>query len=467
MAVLYIVGIIACIAGSYFFSSSEMSYSSCNELRLQNSEDKRAKKALYIIRHFDEALSTILIGNNLVNIASSSLTSVLILVLMGNDGLAWIGTIVVTILIIIFGETIPKIISKKKPNTLALAYAPFIRALMTIFFPLVWVVVKLVALITGKAKEEEPDDEEQVEEFQSIIETAEDEGIIDEDQSELLQNAIDFADTSASEVMTARVDVDAIDIDDSIEDILEQASHTRYTRLPVYEDSIDNIIGTLHLNNFYQLCCRLMDGVNGDAAGNSGSGQQDGSERRIRNIFEDAYSADDDRHIKERITKDMFRSILSQPCFVYKTAKLPEVLDTLRKERQHLAIVTDEYGGTDGVITMEDVLEEIVGEIWDENDVVEKDAVRVGANELRIDGDMNLYDFFELIGEDEDIAEEYESDTAGGWAIEMLEHYPKVGETFEWEKKPIDNGDEPETVIRFTVLEVGDHRVEKLLAEMD
>ncbi len=452
IGIAVIVGIIACIAGSYLFSSSEMSYSSSNELRLQNSEDRRAKKALYIIRHFDEALSTILIGNNLVNIASSSLTSVLIMLLTGSDSLAWIGTIVVTLLIIIFGETIPKIIAKKKPNTLALVYAPFIRVLMTVFFPIVWVVVKLVALIAGKAREEEPDEDEQVEEFQSIIETAEDEGIIDEDQSELLQNAIDFADTSASEVMTSRVDMDAIDIDDSIEEILKQTSQTRYTRLPVYEDSVDNIIGTLHLNSFYQQCCRLADGRIG-----SGSG----------NIMDSEIMNGGEGQLSDMITKDMIRSILSPPCFVYKTSKLPEVLSTLRKERQHLAIVTDEYGGTDGVITMEDVLEEIVGEIWDENDIVEKDAVRVGANELRIDGDMNLYDFFELIGEDEDIADDYESDTAGGWAIEMLEHYPQAGETFEWVKETIDGSDEPPAVIRFRVLEVGDHRVEKLLAELD
>jgi len=414
--IIIVLGIVLCIVGSHVFSSSEMSYSSCNPMRIENSEDKRAPKALYILDHFEEALSTILIGNNLVNIACSSLTSVFIII-VSTDRYTWIGTVVVTILVIIFGETIPKIIAKKKPNTLALFYAPFIRILMTLFFPAVWVVVKLTGLLTGKMKEEEADEEEQVEELQSIIETAEDEGILDEDQSEMLQNAIEFDDTSASEVMTARVDMDTIDIDDPLEEIVRTAEETRYSRIPVYEDSIDNIIGTLHLNVFY------------------------------KGLIE-----------KKTLTRDDLEQMLYPPCYVYKSAKLPEVLDTLKKAKQHLAIVTDEYGGTAGVITMEDVLEEIVGEIWDENDVIEKDAVRVGANEFKIDGDMSIYEFFDFLDLDEDVADEYESETVGGWAIEMLEHYPVEGESFDWECE--------NKKILVTISEVDERRVEKLLIKV-
>lgn len=404
------LGIVACIVCSNFFSSSEMSFSSCSELRLENSAEKKEKgadKALYIIHHFDEALSTILIGNNLVNIACSSLASVLIIMITGSDAQTWIGTVVVTILVIIFGETIPKIIAKKKPNILALKYAPIIRALMTIFYPLVWLVVKLVDLLTCKIKTEEEGLEEAVEELQSIIETAEDEGILEEDQSELLQNAIDFADTQASEVMTARVDMDAIDVGDDFDDILKVLNKTRYSRIPVYEDSIDNIIGILHLNHFYKA---LLD-----------------NEGEVK-----------------------IKKLLLKPCFVYKTMKLPEVLEAMRKEKQHLAIVTDEYGGTAGVITMEDVLEEIVGDIWDENDLIEQEIVKIGDNEYEIDGDMDLHDFFDMVGLKEDDADEFDSETVGGWSIEMLEHYPEKGERF-------DHGN-----IDIVITEVDERRVEKL-----
>ncbi|MDO4939141.1 MAG: hemolysin family protein [Lachnospiraceae bacterium] len=424
MIVLIVIGIIICIAGSHFFSSSEMSFSSCNEIRLSHEAESapservraHAKKALYIVNNFDRALSTILIGNNLVNIASSSLASVLVIMLTGSDSMTWIATVVMTLLVIIFGETIPKIIAKKKPNTLAMAYAPFIRVLMVLFFPLVWIVVKLVDLFTKGVKEEgETDEDESVEELQSMIETAEDEGILEKDQSELLKNAIDFAETSASEVMTARVDMDAIDIDDPMDEIMRIANKTRYSRLPVYEDSIDNIIGTLHMNKLFR---SLMD--------------------------------DEDVDI---------RKLMNTPCFVYKTVKLPEVLDALRETNQNMAIVTDEYGGTAGLITVEDVLEEIVGEIWDESDVVEQESVQTGDNEYEVDGDMNIYDFFELVGLEEDDADEFESETVGGWMIEMLGHYPAEGEKLRYE---CPSHEETEEVLELTALIVNDRRVEKI-----
>lgn len=423
-----ILGIVICIAGSHFFSSSEMSYSSCSELRLaresENGETpslrQRAKQALYIINNFERALSTILIGNNLVNIASSSLASVLVIMLTGDEDKTWIATVVVTLLVIIFGETIPKIIAKKKPNTLAIAYAPFIRILMFIFFPVVWVVVKLVGIFTRGVKGEgEADEDESVEELQSMIETAEDEGILEKDQSELLQNAIEFADTSASEVMTSRVDMDEIDIDDPMSEIMKTAGRTRYSRLPVYEDSIDNIIGILHMNKFYRA---LMDSDKVD-----------------------------------------IRSLLVKPCFVYKTMKLPEVLDELRRSNQNMAVVTDEYGGTAGIITVEDVLEEIVGEIWDENDVVEQEYVKTGENEYEVDGDMSIDDFFELVGLEEEDADEFESETAGGWMIEILEHYPEEGEKTLYE---CPTHSETEEKLEVTALKVNDRRVEKIAVKI-
>ena len=341
---LYLAGILLCVILSGFFSGSEMAYSSCSSLRLEHLRDdgsKRAGVAARIADRFDDALSAILIGNNLVNIAASSLGAVLVVHLTGGDSKVWLATLIITVIIIIFGETIPKITCKKNANRVAVRYAYPVRALMLILKPLVWLVVKAVGLLTRSLKGEEDEDaEEAVEELQSIIETAEDEEVLDEDQSELVQAAIEFDQISASEVMTARVDVCAIDIEDDWEEILSLVEEAPYSRLPVYEGSIDNIIGVLYLNHFLKA---MTDDGRAD-----------------------------------------IRSLLMPPCYVYKTMKLPAVLSTLRKARQHLAIVSDEYGGTLGVLSMEDVLETIVGDIWDETDTVEQEVV------LRSEGEYEL-----------------------------------------------------------------------------
>ena len=232
--------------------------------------------------------------------------------------------------------------------------------------PIIWIIVGLVHLITlplKQEKEEEPD--ESVEELQSIIETAEDEGIIDEADSNLMQAAIDFADISASEVMTARVDVVAIDIDDSWQDIKTQIENSPYSRIPVYQDSIDNIIGILHLNMVF---------------------------KALADHEEDTLFAQEDNQDDDAAPIDL-RPLLMKPCFVYKAMKLPKVLNTLKSAKQHLAIVTDEYSGTLGVLSMEDVLEQIVGEIYDETDEVDPDVVVKNENEFEIDGDLPIGDF--------------------------------------------------------------------------
>ena len=411
---LVIIGILACLCLSAFFSASEMAYSSCNTLRLENLRDdgsKRAGAALRLAEHYDDALSAILIGNNLVNIASSSLASVLVILLTGQDGKTWIATLVVTVLVIIFGETIPKITAKKNATRVALRDAYAVQALRVLLWPLIWLVVSLIRLLTlGMKGEQEEDPDEAVEELQSIIETAEDEEVLDEDRSELVQAAIDFAEISAYEVMTARVDVQAIDIDDDWEEILAQIEEAPYSRLPVYEGSIDNIIGVLYLNRFLKAL------------------------------------ADDGR-------ADI-RALLMPPCYVYKTVKLPAVLTQLRKARQHLAIVADEYGGMLGVLTMEDVLAQIVGDIWDETDTVEEEVVQRPSGEYELDGDMVLGDMLKLVGIPEDDFEA-ESDTVGGWTIERFGAFPAPGDSFRYEDLTV------------TVLEMDGHRVEKVLVKRD
>ena len=411
---LVIVGIIVCVCLSAFFSAAEMSYSSCNPMRLERLRDegsKRAGAAVRITEHYDDALSAILIGNNLVNIGASSLGSVFVILITGRDDNTWLSTVIITLLIITFGETIPKITAKKCANNVAVRDSYIITALMFILKPIIWLVVSVINLITRGMKGDSGDDaEEAVEELQSIIETAEDEDVLDEDQSELLQAAIGFADISAFEVMTARVDVQAIDIDDDWDDILAMIEEAPFSRLPVYEDSIDNIIGVLYLNHFLKA---MTDDGRAD-----------------------------------------IRKLLMPPCYVYKTMKLPAVLNQMRRDRQHLAIVSDEYGGTLGVLTMEDVLEQIVGEIWDETDTVEHEVVRRENGEYELDGSMVIDDFLELLGIDED-SFEAESGTVGGWTVESFGAFPKVGDSFRYENLTV------------TVLEMDGRRVEKVLVKVD
>ena len=407
-----LIGIFLCLCLSAFCSASEMSFSSCSTMRLENARDagsKRAKTAVYITEHFDDALSAILIGNNLANIGASSLASIAVILIAG-DGYAWVATVVLTVLVIIFGETMPKITAKQNANRFALKNAYIVRAMMVVFYPLVWVVVMLIKLITLGMKGEAGDSpDEAVEELQSIIETAEDEDVLDEDQSELVQAAIDFSETSASEVMTARVDVQAIDIEDDWEDILAIIEDAPFTRLPVYEGSIDNIIGILYLNHF------------------------------LKALADNGYAD--------------IRKLLMPPCYVYKTMKLPAVLSQLRKAKQHLAVVTDEYGGTAGVVSMEDVLEQIVGDIWDESDTVEPEVVQHTESEYELDGAMVLSDFLELVGINENDFDA-ESDTVGGWTLEMFGGFPEEGDSFTFRN------------ITVTVLSMDGRRVERVLVKV-
>ena len=411
----YVCGIIVCIIFSHIFSSAEMSYSSCNRMRLENARDdgsKRAGVAVKIVDHFDDSLSAILIGNNLANIANSSLGSLLVLELCnGDDSYARVSTLAITILVIIFGETIPKIIAKGSANRLALTYAYFVRGLTIIFMPLIRLVVGLIKLLTLglKGEQDDTDEEAAVEELSSIIETAEDEDVLDEDRSELVQAAIDFSDVMASEVMTARVDVVALDIDDDWNEQLATIDSAPYSRIPVYEDSIDNVIGVLYLNHFLKA---LTDEKNPD-----------------------------------------IRSMLMPPCYVYKTMKMPAVLNELRRAKQHLAIVTDEYGGTLGVLSMEDVLEQLVGEIWDDTDEVEEEIVERPDGQYELDGDMVISDFLELVGiKEKDF--DAESETVGGWTIEMFGAFPKPGDSFRYGNMSV------------TVLEMDGLRVEKVLVKI-
>jgi putative hemolysin len=408
----YILSLVVLVCLSAFFSASEMAFSSANRMRLENAMEggsRAARMAVKIEDKYDDALSAILIGNNLVNIAASSISAVLALAIAPGGQWTWLATLCVTVAIIIFGETMPKIVAKKNANRLSMRFSYVIYGLMIVLYPVVWLVVGLVNLLTrGMKGERESAEGDAVEELQSIIETAEDEDVLDEDRSELLKSALDFNEVSASEAMTARVDVVAVDIDDDWDEILETIEKTPFSRLPVYEDSIDNVIGFLYLNHFLKA---LVD-----------------------------------------CEKPDIRALLMEPLYVYKTVKLPQVLSMLRREKKHLAIVTDEYGGTLGVISMEDVLEQIVGDIWDETDEVEREVVERSTGEYELDGDMSISDFLDLLELSEDNFD-FDSETVGGWTMEMFGGFPKEGDSFTYEGLTV------------TVLEVDGLRVEKVLVE--
>jgi len=409
---IYIVGIIVCVMCSAFFSASEMSFSACNKVRLEHESDngnKKATVAFRIAEKFDDAISTILVGNNLVNIAASSMGSIAVMLLL-SEQYAWVSTAVITVLVIIFGETIPKISAKKNATSFAMKFAYPIRALMIILKPVTAIVVTLVNLITNMLPDvEEEDSDAALEELHTMIDIAEDEDVLDEDASELVSAAIDFADISASEVMTARVDIIAIDIDDPWEEILRTIDASPYSRIPVYEDSVDHVIGILSLNRFLKA---MID--------------------------------------QEKVE---IRSLLLPTCYVYKTMRLPAVLSSLRNAQQHIAVVTDEYGGTLGVVSMEDVLEELVGDLWDETDTVEKEIVKKGDGRYELDGDTPIYEFIELMRWKEDDFD-YDSETVGGWCIEYNNGFPNVNSKFTFRD------------IEVTILEVSKRRVRRVQVQV-
>lgn len=419
----YIVVILIMILFSAFFSASEISFNASNKLRLKKSAEggsKTAALAYRISENFTSALSAILIGNNLANIAASTAATVITMSLLlridtgASDSLAsLIATIVMTFIILIFGEIVPKIVAKNNADVTVLWFAYPIRILTYILYPIVWLVMGLVRLLSklwGKDNDDGPTVTE--EELSSIIDTVEEEGVIDEDKGELLQSTLEFRDTTVEEIMTPRIDMLAFDIGDDPAEIQHLIENSHFSRIPVYEDSVDNIIGILYLNHYYR---RAID--------------------------------------TPTVTSEDIRSLLMEPCFLHKTMKLPAALTVLRERKTHIAVIVDEFGGTLGIVTMEDILEELVGDIWDESDEIVPEFTKTGENTYEVSGDMNIDDFFsEIEYEPRDFECEYT--TMGGWAIERLDADPHVGDSFT---------DEDETqVLVVVVSEMDDMRVTKL-----
>lgn len=388
-----ILGILLCLLLSAFFSGTEIAYSSASELRLRQAAEnggKRQNWAYWIYSRYNNALTTILIGNNLVNNAASAMATVIVMNLLG-AGYAWVSTLVMTVLVLIFGEIVPKVIAKEIPEKFSTAVSPILRGLMWLTYPIVWLVQAFIRLLS-RFWRNQPSSTPAVTEgdIEVLLDTAEDEGAIDENTSELLLSALEFDDEMAYEIITPRVDVLAIDIEDSMEDIIATVLRSSFSRLPVYEDNKDNIIGILNINRFMKV---LADGV---------------------------------------MAHDDLRDMLMPVCFVSRTAVLPAVLATMRQRKCHMVVVGDEFGGTLGILTMEDILEELVGDIWDETDEVHSEFSLLADGRYEASGDLRLHDFFEHLDID-DRHVDADSTTLGGWASEMLGTTPKLGDSFTFE----------------------------------
>lgn len=398
MIALYTIIIFIMVVLSACFSGTEAAFNSANNMHLRREAEEEgsssAKLAYKISQNFADTLCTILIGNNLVNIAASACATAIFMQLFahisGGDVIASaVSTVVLTIIVLICGEIVPKILAKQHANKICKITAWPIQILTYILYPLVFIVMLLMNLIRkiwGTKSEDEPDITE--DELSSIIDTVEKEGVIDEDQSDLLQSSLEFADTTVEEIMTPRTDLVTIDLDDDFEEIAKTIEKSTYSRLPVYRDSIDDIIGILHLNLYYK-------------------------------------EAVDSKRID-------IESMLLDTCYMHKTLKLPAALKMLREKQVHMAIVIDEFGGTLGVVTIEDILEEIVGDIWDESDEIVSEMVEQAPNVYEILGEMSIGDlFYELDFHPKDFECEYS--TVGGWAIQSLEAEPHVGDKFTYE----------------------------------
>lgn len=388
------------LLGSAFFSGTEIAYTSLSKLKMmRENENPTAVQKLvgFIYNHYDFALSTVLVGNNLVNIGATSVATVLAVKLAASmngkitdDTASSIVTIVMTVLILIVGEITPKMIARRCNEGFAKMAAYPLLVLMILFFPVVWITTCIVNLFS---KLWTKDDEQQVtiteEEFENLLDTAEDEGIIDENETELLQSALEFTDMDAADILTPRIDVVGFEVNDSMDHILQVINETQFSRFPVYERTVDHVVGILYVKHLLK---ELVD------------------------------------------KKDVkLQDLLLEPVYIPKTMHLHDIMDEFRSHRTHMVIVADEYGGIMGIVTMEDVLEQLVGEIWDENDDIVNDWQKLGPNRYECSGDMNLTEFFDNLDMDD---EDLESDcaTVGGWAAENIGAMPVPFDSFDYKQ---------------------------------
>lgn len=402
-----LLGMVICIILSGYFSATETAFSSLNKTRIKYMAEKgskRAKRTLQLAENYDKLIATILIGNNIVNITTASIGTLLFVDLMGQELGATVSTVVVTIVVLIFGEITPKSIAKDYPERFAMFSAPMIGALLWLFTPLnflfsLW--KKLVALLFHSDEEDKMSQEELL----LLLEEVEQEGAIDKSEGTLLRNAVEFGDLEVQSILTHRVDLEAVEVNATKEEIAAKFTETRFSRLLVYEETIDKIVGVLHLKDFY-------DGMG--------------------------------------INPKPLREIMTPPLFIHQTEKVDDLLQLLKSSKSHIAVVIDEYGGTLGIVTMEDILEELVGEIWDEHDEVEEPFRQLSENTYLVDCTVTLDDFCDFF----DVESDSESVSLGGWIMDQMQRIPEKGDQFTYENLTI------------TATEIDDHRIEWVTVEV-
>ena len=408
------------LMGSAFFSGTEIAYTSLSKLKMRrDSENPTTVQKLvgFIYNHYDYALSTVLVGNNLVNIGATSVATVLAVNLairlngrITDETASAIVTLVMTVLILIFGEITPKMIARRCNETIAQIAAWPLLVLMILFFPVVWISTGIVNVFSILWKKDTQSVTITEEELENLLDTAEDEGVIDESETELLQSALEFTDMDAADILTPRIDVIGFELHDSMEFILNTIAETQFSRYPVYERTIDHVVGILYVKHLLK---ELVD------------------------------------------NKDVqLTDLLLEPAYIPKTMKLHDIMEQFRSHQSHMVIVADEYGGIMGVVTMEDVLEQLVGEIWDENDEIVNDWQQLAQHRWECSGDMNLTEFFDNLDLDD---EKLESDctTVGGWAAENIGAMPVAFDSFDYLQYTIlvKHVDENHRISRLLVLE--------------
>lgn len=409
------------LLGSAFFSGTEIAYTSLSKLKMKKDNENPSlsqKLVNFIYHHYDQALSTVLVGNNLVNIGATSVATVLAVRLAASmngklteDAASSLVTILMTVLILIFGEITPKMVARRCSESFSRLAAWPLLILMVVFFPVVWLTTGIVNLFSRLWRKKDGQDVTITEEeFENLLDTAEDEGIFDENETELLQSALEFTDLDAADILTPRIDVVGFEINDSMDHILEVINEIQFSRFPVYERTIDHVVGILYVKHL------LKELVN---------------------------------------NKDVqLKDLLLEPVYIPKTMRLHDIMNEFRRHRTHMTIVADEYGGIMGVVTMEDVLEQLVGEIWDENDDIVNDWQELDKQRYECSGDMNLGEFFDNLDLDDD---DLESDcaTVGGWATENIGSMPVPFDSFDYKNYTIlvKHVDDNHRISRLLILE--------------
>ena len=383
---IFAIALVLCAA---YFGVAETAFASASRNKLKTAADRgdpKAQKALDVLDNFDRAITTILIGTNIVHIATASIVTVAVTRRWGLSAVS-ISTILTTLVVFFAGEMLPKSIAKKYPERFSKATAGSLLALMTLLYPLsaalTWIGQTAARLTKGDAEISVTEDE-----LYDIIEDMTEEGTLDEEQGDLISSALQFGDVTVESILTPRVDLAAIDIDDSPEEILAQIKAQNHSRLPVYEGSIDNIIGILQIRKYIKSYLHLGSAMD-------------------------------------------LRPLLDEALFIHQSTNIDELLPIMSRRKQNLAVITDNYGGTLGIVTVEDILEELVGEIWDEDDVVEEAVVELDDGSYAVDAEESVSDVFEQLGfEDPEEDEELVNTRMGEWAYEQFTAIPRPGDSF-------------------------------------